>query len=166
MCVEQHPDCLMLEMMMRPWLTIETSYVGECDWQFHVYLRVYKSVDNIMFIFWAHPSCMLLYKAFAASITISSVLTSGLQQTLDGRHFLALFRNYGLWMQLFPSHSTWSRIGASTNNMVTMPCSIEVPPAVPISTIAIPWFSNPLISFSFRPASTMSGSRLEHDDSS
>ena len=31
MCVEQHPGCLILEVTMRPRVTIEMSYVGECD---------------------------------------------------------------------------------------------------------------------------------------
>ena len=67
----------MLEVTMRPRVTVDMSYVGDCDWQCHVYLWVYKAVVcavHTWIIFWAHPGFTLLCKASAASVTISTGL--------------------------------------------------------------------------------------------
>ena len=56
-------------------VTVERSYVGECDWLWQVWCWLYKSVVTVVHI-WiilrAHPGFTLLCKASAASVTIST----------------------------------------------------------------------------------------------
>ena len=48
------------------WMTVEMSYVGECDWRWHVWQWFYKFVVlavHSWIIFWGHPWTTFLYKA-------------------------------------------------------------------------------------------------------
>ena len=58
-------------------VTVEMSYIGECDWQWHVCLWVYKAVVlvHIQVISGAHTGRTFLYKASAASGSISRTHT-------------------------------------------------------------------------------------------